>query len=546
MIYATLVTIPYRSCHRLRALDREGSLLTDSTRPTLLRLASPVLWATWGLALLAMALFALATWSSRERSLIAQRAEQLRGVASDLEQAFAGLERLPEIAVREARSLASQKELSDTSLERLQQNLQPFGRLTYLDAKGEPKWAGPQQTTAPAWLATLARRREASAQTDIWTLRPLPPGLEAGKADLRLEPETPPLYLASVGRVPGGGLLIAQLDLDYIFGSWLKKRLERSSLGDDLSALPLSDSQDLPSAQEQQAISVATFFAEDTFAFPYLRLQLDNATVLSDERRWVLGGALLGGISMVALALFLAGTLRAMRAELAYSEARTRFSNMVGHELRTPISGISMYAEILREGLVEDPEKLANYHRLLKSQIERLQGLVDRVLTFARLESETAAAGPLVEVKLLELAQKASSAVATLGHPMQLIIPEELVVNTEPDTAVQILANLLENAIKHSASEDPVEVTARRLESRGAVELLVLDRGPGVPAEMREAIFLPYKSILAQERITGLGLGLAVARGLARSLDGQVECRERPGGGSIFALILPGQQRSAS
>lgn len=136
---------------------------------------------------------------------------------------------------------------------------------------------------------------------------------------------------------------------------------------------------------------------------------------------------------------------------------------------------------------------------------------------------------------------------------MSILEGDQFELSTDPETVVGILVNLLENAIKVSPEDAPVELKAELFEPKWAA-FSVLDRGPGVSEAMRERLFEPYRSGFPQDRNlsrsgpnsrhTGLGLGLAIAQRLAHSLRGRLEYRERAGGGSIFTLLVPQHDRS--
>ncbi len=537
-----------------------SSSQTRSSSSSNVSLALSFLWVAWGLATLALLLFVRTTLTSREQSLLASRREQAEGVTADLSQAFENLQNLPSIASREARTLSEEGELSRVRFQELCSNFYPFGHLFLVDAEGRPYWSDLSRGEPPTWLVAMAHRRQPKISHETLVLRPLPPGLEAGKVEIQIEPDTPELYLAAVTTAPDGGFFLAQLDLEYIFDSWLKKRVERSSLGDGLSARPVTPFERVAALDEPEATvqseewiwSLPTFFSDDPFPFPALTLTLDNRPALRAERRWVLGLALASSLVMAALGVTLLLTVRAVRRELEYAQARARFTDMVGHELRTPVSAISMYAEILREGLIDDPDKLATYHEQLRLQTERLRALIERVLTFARLEAGQSTVR-LVETGSRELLEMAAKSVQSLGHPVKILDGPDPRVSTDPEVVISILVNLLENAIKHSHSGSPVELQAVAGENK-ELEFWVLDRGPGVPQASRQKIFEPYHTGLDSDRISlqggtkksgmSLGLGLTIARGLARSLDGRIDFREREGGGSVFALVLPGPERS--
>ena len=537
----------------------QGSILKTNGAGFALGLA--VLWAAWGLACIALFFFVSTTFRSREQSLLALRREQAETVTQDLAQAFEGLEALPSIAVREAKTLALNGELSQERFSQLQADLAPFGHLIWLDDEGRARWDEPGRS-APRWLVNMARRRSEQSSGQLITLRPLPVGIEAGRVDskaLHLDPETPAEYLVAVARGSDGDLFVSELDLGYVYGLWLKKRLDRSVLGDSLKARTLGELEPSPplvspgvdAPKEIWQWGCPTFFASEPYPSAPLLLELDNRPSLRLERQWIWGGGLMAGFVMLVLGFSIALAQRAAKREMEAAQARTRFADMVGHELRTPIAAISMYAEILREGLIEDQDKIVVYHEQLRRQTERMRALVEKVLTYARLEqgqSQSTSAPVLVDVSAL-LAD-AALAVESLGHSVKIGSLAQEALLTDPEVTVQILANLLENAIKHSEGDEPVELEVQRLTS-GELEFRVLDRGKGVPPEWRTVIFEPYRSLLSgssakQEKpaLRGLGLGLTIARGLAQSLGGGLEYREREGGGSIFALILPEMRKS--
>lgn len=506
----------------------------------------------WGLACVALLLFGLSALSGRTWSLLTLRHTQALALSEELAGAFQALERLPMALVASARDAAGGRGLSSPRLDALRREGQPFCQLYWLKPDGSPVES--EDLAPPAWLRQMALRRSG---TGAQILRPLPPGLEAGRlsnAELELAEETPQSYLAATTRAANGDLLVASLDLQHVFGPWLKKRLERGPLGEGLSAdrqgasqLPAAPpapsrpgfwSWQVPSETMVWRWSSPTFFASNSHPFAPLALRLDNGPAVRGLRREMAGWATLAILMMGAFALSIALTERAVRRELEYAEARTRFTEMVSHELRTPLAAISMYGEILREGLVQDPDKIASYHALLAAETERLKRLVEDVLTFGRLQGQA----PEVcwqSVSARRIAEQAASAVASLGAAVEVDVPERT-LRTDPGLLVQILVNLLENATKHAGTEQPVELAFVAAGHEMVWE--VRDRGPGVPEERRAEIFQPYTRVIAGggPKKSGVGLGLAVVEGLAHCLDGRVECRPREGGGSIFAVILPG------
>ncbi|MFD8004582.1 sensor histidine kinase, partial [Streptomyces mirabilis] len=120
----------------------------------------------------------------------------------------------------------------------------------------------------------------------------------------------------------------------------------------------------------------------------------------------------------------------------------------------------------------------------------------------------------------------------------ELDIPETLpMVAVDPGLLERAVANLVENAVKYSPSDEPVLVSASAMANR--VEVRVVDRGPGVPDEAKDRIFAPFQRYGDAPRGAGVGLGLAVARGFAEAMGGTLNAEDTPGGGLTMVLGLP-------
>jgi signal transduction histidine kinase len=247
---------------------------------------------------------------------------------------------------------------------------------------------------------------------------------------------------------------------------------------------------------------------------------------------------------MAGLALLLAAVAVGftMRSTMALGERRARFASAVTHELRTPLTTFRMYSEMLAEGMVQEPAQRAQYLATLQQQADRLSRLVENVLCYARLEDgryrgrrERIAAAELLARVQPVLEQRAADA----GSPLA-IDPRgaDAALDVDVDAVTQILFNLVDNACKYAAGS-PLEVSVTALPR--AVELAVRDRGPGIREAHRRAVFRPFERgdrEAGDNTIPGIGLGLALARGLARDLGGELrlEPSER---GACFVLSLP-------
>ncbi len=255
-------------------------------------------------------------------------------------------------------------------------------------------------------------------------------------------------------------------------------------------------------------------------------------------------GAMLTGLFV--LAILASGSLLLRQAEASATEARqkTSFVANVSHELKTPLTTIRLYAELLEQGRVRDDVQRAGFLRTISAETQRLARLVNNVLDFSKLEQgkKLYARVPLeLGAELAALLDTHAPRVAEAGLRLERELPDTPVwLTTDRDAFAQIVLNLVENACKYAAAGGEVTVTLGERTGGGAA-VRVLDRGPGVPAEQREKIFDQFyraDTALTAEK-TGAGLGLSIARQLARGLGGDVRHEPRAGGGAAFVLELP-------
>ena len=255
---------------------------------------------------------------------------------------------------------------------------------------------------------------------------------------------------------------------------------------------------------------------------------------------------LLSTLLVVALliSILAGGALLLWEAGRRAREARqkTTFVANVSHELKTPLTTLRMYAELLREDRVREPEKRQHYLDVMITECARLGRLVNNMLDFSRLEQNRRAYAPeplelvawlesFLEQQRLRIEEAGLKLVTRLP-------PAPLTVRTDRDALEQAVLNLLDNALKYAAAGQIVEVEL--VAELGGVRLDVADRGPGVAAELREKIFEKFfrldESLTA--RVPGSGLGLSIARRLLRDLGGDLVCLPREGGGACFRITL--------
>ncbi len=243
--------------------------------------------------------------------------------------------------------------------------------------------------------------------------------------------------------------------------------------------------------------------------------------------------------------LALGGGALVLAAAIRFGEQRAAFVSAVTHELRTPLTTFRLYAEMLTHGMVPDPEEQKGFFRILLTEAERLDHLVRNVLSFARLESRRGArledldAGLLVERLLPRLEQRATQA----GRSLALDLPDAVALRslrTDPALVEQILFNLVDNACKYGLPAQDLTLHLQVWEEAGRLRFRVGNHGPTIPEEIRKHLFRPFhKSAQAATGAPGVGLGLALCRGLARNLGGDLELDATWVGGTAFVLCLP-------
>jgi signal transduction histidine kinase len=260
----------------------------------------------------------------------------------------------------------------------------------------------------------------------------------------------------------------------------------------------------------------------------------------SGALRWS-GTAAFGALALVlgtTLALVLVLALRAVREQAA-------FLATVTHELKTPLAGIRMFAEILEQGRVDGANQRAEYHRLLAGEAARLSSLIENVLDLGRLERGERAYDqrPLEPHAVVrEALELASPLLARDGLELEAVVAKALApAIADRGAFVQALHNVLDNARKYARAGARVAVTAGP--ERDAYVVRVRDFGPGVAARERDRVFARFVRGEAQRdgSVPGLGIGLHLARTLLRAQGGELRYEEPAdaGGGACFVLSLP-------
>jgi two-component system, OmpR family, phosphate regulon sensor histidine kinase PhoR len=289
---------------------------------------------------------------------------------------------------------------------------------------------------------------------------------------------------------------------------------------------------------------------------PHLQLALVNPPAAPDpldevirarSRRHVIltsGLALLLGVGLLA-------TIRGAARARELAQLKSDFVSTVSHELKTPLTSIRMFAEMLEQGVGSgDPAKMHRYHGVIVKESQRLGLLIANLLDYAQIERGTRRYTPS-PVGLERLARDAVATFEALRDPEKgrnaidvTVSPEAMDVELEidRDVVVQAVLNLLANAAKYGGTDKPIEVRVGADTARCAIA--VRDHGPGIPAHEHARIFREfYRTPDAyRSNIEGTGLGLALVKQHIEALGGTVDVASTVGEGATFTIHLPRSQ----
>ena len=222
---------------------------------------------------------------------------------------------------------------------------------------------------------------------------------------------------------------------------------------------------------------------------------------------------------------------------------RQEFVANVSHELRTPLSLIKSAAETLIDGGKDDPPVTSRFLGIIDKHANRLTLLIDDLLLLSRLDSGRVQLNREL-VSLRTAAQEALNDAALLararGATLENEVDKAVIADVDPERLRQVLANLIDNAIKYGRAHGHVTVTGRR-RNGARVEITVRDDGPGIPPEHTTRIFERfYRVDKARSREQGgTGLGLAIVKNVVQAHGGEVRVESAPGKGTEFFITLP-------
>jgi two-component system sensor histidine kinase KdpD len=236
----------------------------------------------------------------------------------------------------------------------------------------------------------------------------------------------------------------------------------------------------------------------------------------------------------------LAESARQMQLSQETEKLQTALLNSISHDLRTPLVSITGAISILREQRAHLDE--ATVQGLLDTageEADRLNRLVGNLLNMSRIEAgamrvlmEPVDVQDLIGSALEQIADRVRERKISVNIPASLpLVPMDFVL------MVQVLGNVIDNAVKYSPAESPIEIQAQT--GGEFLEIEVADRGEGIPRADLERIFEKFYRVQRPEQVGGTGLGLSICKGILEAHHGSIAAKNRPGGGTVITLKIP-------
>lgn len=306
---------------------------------------------------------------------------------------------------------------------------------------------------------------------------------------------------------------------------------------------------DRPLIQAGAAANHLEFTLTRTFPrpFAFLTARIDCDRIPRSSGRQTLNIMIIGMGLVMLVGLF--AIYRSAGAIADLSERRSRFVSSVTHELKTPLTNIRMYIEMLEQKIAPNPQREQEYFRILGTESTRLSRLIGNVLEFSRLEKKSRQLN-LTEGTFDEVIGEVESIMGEKlrqeGFAFQVENRLKQPFSYDREAMVQVLVNLVENSIKFGKHQ-PVKNITLTLETLGNRTLIRLsDTGPGIPRRALKKVFDDFVRVDADTAKTaaGTGIGLALVRRFIRAMGGKVRAENNTGPGCTIVISLPAGRRT--
>ena len=325
-------------------------------------------------------------------------------------------------------------------------------------------------------------------------------------------------------------------------GQILASALEPLLAGEGFFRPAIADSEDLPIVSAPRA---PEDYAPPALASHGMMLRAyptDMDGYLESARSSKTSAALLLGFLFLAASIGAVWMWRSVSRETELLALKVDLVSRVSHELKTPLSLISLYGETLAMKRARDEDQAAQFGEVITREAGRLTTLIQRILDFSRREAGTLVYEPQetdLGEALLDIAETYEPHLTAKGSTLSTDLKDGILAKVDRAAFCSAVLNLLENAAKYAREEDPAAELRIELRRNGDMaEIDVLDRGRGVPADEREAIFDSFYRANNAGEVRGAGLGLSLVRHFAEAHGGTAVALPRDGGGSIFRITV--------
>ena len=357
--------------------------------------------------------------------------------------------------------------------------------------------------------------------------------------------------LAGEQRGFAGVLLNERFVSDGLIGRTIE-RLSANHASDDSLAMAVTISDDHGRVLYSNAPAQRGYLLESNFDRPFsswkASVGLKNTNLDEFARQSILHSA---GITVLVLLVLLCGialTIRATDREARLAQAKSNFVANVSHELKTPLSLLSLFSEILELGRVKNEEKKVEYYRIIRHESRRLNKMIDNILDFSKIEAGRKrydlAGGDIAEV-IENVLSSYRYQIRNSGFDVQTNIKPDLPsVLIDRDAMAQAISNLVDNAIKYSGEVKQLSITVET--GRYDLSIEIADRGIGISRAEQVKIFEKFYRVgngLVHD-VKGSGLGLSLVKHIIEAHKGTISVESEEGKGSVFRILLPLTRRA--
>lgn len=364
-------------------------------------------------------------------------------------------------------------------------------------------------------------------------------------------------YFTDEQSSPQSGWFISNATNEPLLIYWLIK--DQSTIGfkvsyikllsDVINSLDLDYSPDAFSVKEngrllyqsgsQNLINSQTPIVSRRLAYPLTAWQIDYYAQTANSSALYLWGGLIILLLISTIGLIIFRLYREYTQNLRLANQQVSFVGQVSHELKTPLTNITLYAEMLKEEqleLAEQPDPTEGYLDVVISESQRLSRLIQNILSFTK--------APKIHLQPVDLRRLLNQIHQTFipafnakGISLELVMSENINIESDIDRLTQIINNFLSNAEKYASHGQRVELSALR--DADAVYICVRDYGNGIAPKELKAIFQPFYRVKSTitEGVSGTGIGLTIAKQLAESLPAEILV-ENQSPGVCFSLKL--------